>query len=124
MSRSLRLAGVLLVLFLTLGQGGVGQAQANTRCFAETGHCIAGTVRAFWERHSGLPVFGLPITPLREGQVEGRSYQVQWFERARFELHPRTRRPTTRCSGSSAPRRWGRKPRSHSHPRSQCRPSS
>jgi len=64
------------------------QAQSDQRCFAETGYCIAGPIRAFWERNGGLMVFGFPITPQQEERVEGLPTQVQWFERSRLELHP------------------------------------
>jgi sortase (surface protein transpeptidase) len=50
-------------------------------------------MREFWEQNGGLPVFGLPITPLQRESIEGRSLQVQWFERTRLELHPQLRRP-------------------------------
>ena len=40
-------------------------AQADQRCFAETGYCIEGRIRSFWEQGGGLPVFGLPIAPQR-----------------------------------------------------------
>jgi len=61
-------------------------AQADQRCFAETGQCIAGPIRAYWEQNGGLPVFGFPITPQGIGQVEGRTLQIQWFERDRLEI--------------------------------------
>jgi len=93
MERNFRLAWAVVLLALCLAQVGAAGAQEGRRCFAETGHCIEGRVRVFWERNGGLPVFGLPIGPLQEEQVEGRAYQVQWFERARFELHPENSPP-------------------------------
>ncbi len=69
------------------------RAQADERCFAETSFCINGRIRAFWEQNGGLPVFGLPITTQQEQQIEGRPLQVQWFERARLELHPESTLP-------------------------------
>ena len=51
--------GCLLALPGTTGT----QAQAGRRCFPETGYCIAGPIRDFWERNGGLMVFGFPITP-------------------------------------------------------------
>src|SRR5215213_4943434 len=64
------------------------QAQAGARCFPETGYCIAGPIRDFWERNGGLMVFGFPITPQQPELIERRPTQVQWFERSRLELHP------------------------------------
>ena len=60
--------------------------QTSERCFPETGFCITGPIRAFWERNGGLPVFGLPIAPQQEEMIEGRTLQAQWFERSRLEI--------------------------------------
>lgn len=69
------------------------QAQTSQRCFPETGFCIEGRIREFWEQNGGLPVFGFPIGPQKEEQIEGKPFQVQWFERNRLELHPENGRP-------------------------------
>lgn len=68
---------------------------AGERCFRETGHCITGRFRTYWEQNGGLPVFGYPITPAREetNPVTGETRLTQWFERARFELHPENAPP-------------------------------
>lgn len=63
-------------------------AQTYRRCFPETGQCITGRIRAFWEMNGGLAVFGLPITPQIQERSEGKLVTVQWFERHRLELHP------------------------------------
>jgi len=55
-----------------------------SRYFSETGHNIAGAIRTFYETHGDLAIFGLPLT---EVVTEG-GRDVQYFERARFELHP------------------------------------
>lgn len=68
-------------------------AQTDQRCFPETGHCISGRIRQYWEQNGGLPVFGYPIGPQQEELVEGTRLQVQWFERNRLELHPENRAP-------------------------------
>ncbi|MCU0495282.1 MAG: hypothetical protein MUD01_27150 [Chloroflexaceae bacterium] len=87
MLRRLPFLGIVLALLLPLLGGPVAQAQqGNQRCFAETGQCISGPIRAYWERNGGLPVFGFPITPQREETVEGRTLQVQWFQRDRLEI--------------------------------------
>ncbi|MFP4439964.1 MAG: PQQ-dependent sugar dehydrogenase [Chloroflexaceae bacterium] len=93
--RHLRLAFLLLCVgaFLLPGMRGTGQAQSEQRCFEETGFCIAGRIREFWEQNGGLPVFGYPITPQQTAEVEGQPRQVQWFERNRLELHPENAPP-------------------------------
>jgi YVTN family beta-propeller protein len=73
------LAALLAFTTMALGSPAGAAQQADQRCFQETGMCIAGRIRSFWEQNGGLTVFGLPIAP-QEGQA-------QWFERARIELH-------------------------------------
>jgi hypothetical protein len=68
-------------------------AQQDQRCFPETGQCIAGRIREFWEQNGGLPVFGFPKGPQQEIIIEGKPYQAQEFERNRLELHPENQRP-------------------------------
>src|SRR5258706_15720899 len=82
-----------LALLLALCAPGAAQAQTRARCFPETGYCIAGRIREYWERNGGLSVFGFPLTPLQRERVEGRSVQLQWFERNRLELHPENAPP-------------------------------
>src|SRR5881296_991394 len=62
-------------------------AQPAQRCFAETGFCITGAIRTYWERNGGLPVFGYPIGEQHVGAIEDWSGAVQWFERDRLEDH-------------------------------------
>ena len=87
----------ILALLLALAVGGLGlpaSAQAqDARCFPETSQCIGGRFRQFWEQNGGLPVFGYPTGPQQQEQIEGRTFQVQWFERNRLELHPENARP-------------------------------
>ena len=79
------LASLLLVV---LGLAAPAAAQTTERCFVETGFCISGSIRAYWERNGGLPVFGYPITAQRTETVEGTwTGPVQWFERDRLEDH-------------------------------------
>jgi Tol biopolymer transport system component len=63
------------------------RAQTAERCFAETGYCISGRIREFWEQNGGLSVFGMPITTQRDEMIEGEIWPTQWFERNRLELH-------------------------------------
>jgi sortase (surface protein transpeptidase) len=78
---------------LALCPGDAARAQADRRCFRQTGYCIAGRLREYWEQNGGLSVFGFPITPEQNERVEGRPVRAQWFERARFELHPENAPP-------------------------------
>lgn len=76
-------ASVLAVVFLPT----LTDAQSS-RCFAETGYCIEGVIRTYWERNGGLPVFGYPTTELRiETNNDGWTGPTQWFERDRLEDH-------------------------------------
>ena len=84
---------LLTTLLLALAFPARTDAQAAQRCFPETGYCISGRIREFWEQNGGLPVFGFPITPLQNETIEGRAVQAQWFERGRLELHPQNQRP-------------------------------
>jgi endonuclease G len=56
--------------------------------FAETGYQACGAFAAYWQTNGGLARFGLPITNVFSATLEGQPYTVQYFERARFELHP------------------------------------
>ncbi|MDP9310921.1 MAG: hypothetical protein M3R24_08525 [Chloroflexota bacterium] len=71
------------------------QAAPGDLCFKETGQCINGRFREYWERNGGLAVFGFPITAARNerNRDTGQSYLTQWFERNRFELHPENKAP-------------------------------
>lgn len=68
---------------------------ADERCFAETGQCLSGRFRQYWEQNGGLAVFGYPISaPQNEANRDtGQTYLTQWFERNRFELHPENQLP-------------------------------
>jgi hypothetical protein len=84
---------VLAAIMLAVAPAGAAQAQTSQRCFSETGFCIDGRIREFWEQNGGLTVFGLPVTPQQQDTIEGKTLQVQWFERNRLELHPENARP-------------------------------
>lgn len=93
-SRVSGMLGCLLVLAVIIGTVPAQvQAQTGERCFPETGFCISGRIREYWEANNGLVVFGLPITPQRTETIEGTSRQVQWFQRNRLELHPENAPP-------------------------------
>ncbi len=86
-----RITALMMVFLITLAALALPlqtRAQADERCFPETGYCISGNIRTYWEQNGGLPVFGFPITPLQEETIEGVwTGPVQWFERDRLEDH-------------------------------------
>jgi hypothetical protein len=77
------------------------------RFFNATGHSISGEFKRYYETHGlemgdrgvsareSLALFGYPISePYDEINAEdGQRYRVQYFERARFELHPQNQPP-------------------------------
>jgi hypothetical protein len=68
--------------------------QTDAVFFQETGHNLSGRFREYWEANGGLAQFGYPLSEVFQEQLEdGQTYQVQYFERARFELHPRNQAP-------------------------------
>ena len=71
--------------------------------FGETGHAIAPQFWDYWSSHGleldgqpgtafqeSLALFGLPLSEAQSevNPTDGQPYLTQWFERARFELHP------------------------------------
>ncbi len=52
--------------------------------YTESGHLIGRPFRSYWRDRGGLALFGLPIGEA----VTENGLQVQYFERARMELHP------------------------------------
>lgn len=61
----------------------------TARFFPETGQAIRDDFLRYWNTNGGLETFGLPVSPeVQERMSDGRVLTVQYFERARFELHP------------------------------------
>jgi hypothetical protein len=86
-----------LALFLVCGGMTVaprvpGAAAAASDCadFPQTGHQVCGVFLAYWQGHGGLAQQGYPVSDLftEQSTVDGKNYQVQYFERAVFERHP------------------------------------
>lgn len=76
-----------IALLFSLFPSGFANAQTAERCFPETGYCISGAIRQYWERNGGLAVFGYPISAAQNEKVENWTGLVQWFERDRLEDH-------------------------------------
>jgi hypothetical protein len=88
-----RISFVSIVLLLTLILP--AQAQSDSHYFAETGHTVKGRFLQYWDTHGGLQQQGYPISEeLQEkSDLDGKSYTVQYFERAEFEYHPENQPP-------------------------------
>lgn len=69
-------------------------ATAATQTFPVTGKQVGDQFLTFWEEHGGLALFGYPISnTISEILDDGELHTVQYFERARFEWHPRNLPP-------------------------------
>jgi peptide/nickel transport system substrate-binding protein len=73
--------------------------QTRSRTFPETNQTVSGRFLEVWEAQkdfaTSLYINGFPITD-KHADVnfdDGKSYQTQWFERARFEEHPENQKP-------------------------------
>ncbi len=73
-------------------------ATGERRYFAESGHSLAEPFKGYWEKNGGLAQFGYPLTEaFQETSIDdGKTYTVQYFERARFEYHPEAQDPQYR----------------------------
>ncbi len=67
----------------------------SSRTFPETGKTVQERFLEYWDEHGGLPQQGYPISDeLQEkSDTDGKTYTVQYFERALFELHPENEPP-------------------------------
>lgn len=64
-------------------------SRPGLRFFPETGHGVGGAFLDFWDANGGLDIFGYPLSDeIIEVLPETKQYHtVQYFQRARFELH-------------------------------------
>jgi plastocyanin len=67
----------------------------NARKFNETGKTLGGRFRQYWEANGGLAQQGFPISDefQEKSELDGKTYTVQYFERAVFEMHPENKAP-------------------------------
>jgi pimeloyl-ACP methyl ester carboxylesterase len=67
----------------------------ESRTFPETGKTVTGLFLTYWDSHGGLAQQGYPISDLLSEQstLDGKTYTVQYFERAVFEYHPEQQAP-------------------------------
>src|SRR5688500_15692733 len=78
-----------------LAQPGVAapSEQGDSQLFPETGKTVKGRFLEYWSAHGGLAQQGYPISEEMQevSETDGKSYTVQYFERAVFEYHPEER---------------------------------
>ncbi len=87
---------IVAIALLTMGQVSlVARVQAaDQQCFNETQQCIDEPFLTYWRNHGNLAIHGYPITAVFAERLEdGKEYQVQYFERSRFEYHPENNDP-------------------------------
>ena len=86
MKRTAQFLAVGIVVSALCLPGIPAQAQTpeKVRLFPETGHTVRGEFLQFFDQRGGEEIFGYPITA--ELAEDGRT--VQYFQRARMELHP------------------------------------
>src|SRR5689334_6043799 len=65
------------------------------RTFPETGKTVCGDFLTYWDTHGGLAQQGFPLSAefQERSDIDGKTYTVQYFERAVFELHPENKPP-------------------------------
>ncbi|HEX8597424.1 MAG TPA: hypothetical protein VF952_02810 [Chloroflexia bacterium] len=70
-------------------------AQPDCHTFPETGKSVCGQFLEYWQQNGGLAQQGYPISePFQEkSDIDGKTYTVQYFERAVFESHPENQPP-------------------------------
>jgi iron complex transport system substrate-binding protein len=79
-------------------QGAPGQKVndgAGAVTFKETGHTVGGKFLTYWQEHGGVAQQGFPISEefQEKSDLDGKTYTVQYFERAVFEMHPENQAP-------------------------------
>jgi plastocyanin len=93
--KRLLLVAVAVVLALPAFGTGSGYAQGTSRTFTETGKTVKGRFLAYWNEHGALAQQGYPISEemQEKSDTNGKTYTVQYFERAVFELHTENKAP-------------------------------
>lgn len=73
----------------------IAYAQSTCENFKESGRSICGRFLDYWNNNGGLAQQGYPISSemLEQSDTDGKTYVVQYFERAVFEKHPENKAP-------------------------------
>jgi spore germination protein YaaH len=89
----LGLLGAQLTKSRSFPPAGDPKVSPETVYFPQVAHTLSNPFLAYWAKNGGLAQFGYPISePVIElSKTDGKTYTVQYFERARFEYHPEYR---------------------------------
>jgi hypothetical protein len=70
-------------------------AQSGCQTYPETGKTACGKFLSYWQKNGGLAQQGYPISNAftEVSDLDGKTYTVQYFERAVFEDHPENQPP-------------------------------
>lgn len=70
-------------------------AQSDCQTFTETGKTVCAEFLTYWKANGGLAQQGFPISDTfnEMSETDGKTYKVQYFERAVFEAHPEKQPP-------------------------------
>jgi peptide/nickel transport system substrate-binding protein len=100
--RTLVYLAAVLALLVAAAPRGLAAApaqQGGSRLFPETNQTVAGRFLEVWSQNgdyaTNLYINGFPLTD-KHPEInfdDGKVYQTQWFERARFEEHPENSKP-------------------------------
>lgn len=73
----------------------VSAQSGGSQYFPETRHTVKGTFLKYGQEHGGLAQQGLPLTEefSEVSDLDGKTYTVQYFERAVFEKHTENKPP-------------------------------
>jgi hypothetical protein len=68
---------------------------SGCQTFPETGKTVCGRFLEYWQKNGGLAQQGLPLSGQfsEVSELNGKTYTVQYFERAVFEQHPENQPP-------------------------------
>ncbi len=93
--RWLSLVALLTLAISVLPSGKITVAQGDSRTFPETGKTVKGKFLAYWTSHGALAQQGFPVSEEMQdvSDTNGKTYTVQYFERAVFEMHPENAAP-------------------------------
>ncbi|HET6262935.1 MAG TPA: DUF885 domain-containing protein, partial [Chloroflexia bacterium] len=75
--------------------GQKANTSAGSQLFQQTGKRVGGLFLDYWQKNGGLAQQGYPISEefQEKSELDGKTYTVQYFERAVFEAHPENRPP-------------------------------